>query len=117
MEERKNIPVYTTELANALMNEGFECVDVVPNYKYDGKSVFFFENTPTVHNFISQFSLQKGRDIFKVKNRKVANELIKKGYEQLSINQNKTDDVVYVFRWTDTIYEDNKQIRKELFED
>lgn len=116
MLERKNIPVYTTELATALMNDGFECVDTVPNYKFEGKSVFFFENTQQVHDFISNFSLKKGRDIFKVKNRKVANKLIEKGYEQLDINQNKTDGVVYIFKWTDTIYEDNKKIRKELFE-
>lgn len=116
MEIRRNVPVYTTELANALMREGFDCVDTSPNYKYEGKTVFFFENKPEVHEFISRFTLRKGRDIFKVKNRKVANELIKRGYEQLSINQNKTEGTIFVFKWTDTIHQADKDIRVELFE-
>lgn len=111
----KNVPVYDRELANVLIQKGFLCVDKCSNYKVKGKTVYFFENKDEVKDVIHQYSLKKGRTIFKIRNRKVANELISRGYEFIQINSNKTDGEYFVFKWTPSIYDESVEIRESMF--
>lgn len=114
--ERKNVPVYKPELAKVLMDKKFECVDIVPNYKFPGQSVFFFEDLPEVHQIISDYSLEHGREVFKVKNRKIANELMKMNFELLDVSSSKTQGVTWVFKWTNDIHDKSLEIRQSIFE-
>lgn len=112
-----NVPVFIKALATQLMKQGFKCVDEVKNYKKEGYSVFYFENTDEVKKAIQELSMDRGRKIFKLKNRKVANELQSKGYELLNIRNTKTDGIQYIFKWTETIYEDMVAIRTAIYGD
>lgn len=110
-----NIPIYKKDLALKLQQLGFECVDERPNYKEKGKTVFYFKNTENLHQTISELSISE-RKILKVYSNKIANELLKLGYELIEINTTGKYPV-RIFKWTPTIYEDKQKIKKLLFEE
>lgn len=108
-----NIPIYKKERYLELLKAGFECVAQAPNYKVKGQTVFYFEKTDELLKKLKEISLSN-REIFKIKNPKVAHELVKVGYELVDWNSNKTDGKVHIFKWTPNIYEDTIKIMKKL---
>ena len=117
MEKKtNNVPVFIKALATQLMKMGFPCLDEVPNYSKEGYSVFYFEDTEEVRCAIKEISLQRGRKVFKIRNRQVSNELLKRGYELLNIRSTQSEGIQYIYKWTDTIYDESVKIRKELYE-
>lgn len=110
---KKNIPVYRKEMALELEKRGFVCIDQRENYKQKGKVVFFFEEVDGIYDAISDLSNKFGRKILKVSNLRVAQELLKLGYELLDINT--TGKTTRIFKWTPTIHEDKQRIKEELY--
>lgn len=113
MEKKNNIPIYRKDMALELIQRGFTCVDEKPNYKQEGKIVFFFNNEDGIYEAISEISNTLGRSIMKVYDLKVAQKLLDLGYELIDINT--TGKTARVFKWTPTIHEDSKKIKEELY--
>lgn len=112
-----NLPVFKKQMATALMQRGFKLVETVENYKVPNYKVFFFENTEAVREAIREISMAQGRKIYKIKNRKVSNALIEKGYHLLNVRSTATEGLTFIFEWTDRIHEDMLTIRKEIYND
>lgn len=117
LKGKANVPVFKKSLAIQLMKEGHKCIDEVANYKKEGYTVFYFEATEEVKESIRKISMEQGRKIFKLKNRRVANELIELGYELLNIRHTNTEGRQFIFKWDETIHETMVEVRTKIFGD
>lgn len=56
MTERKEFVVFSRRVARELQSKGFECKDIRPSVKNEGKDVYIFENSSELKLAISQIT-------------------------------------------------------------
>lgn len=55
MNERKMKTIFSMKLAGLLMQKGFVLVEMKPNTNGSGKNVFYFNDSPSLEQAISEY--------------------------------------------------------------
>ncbi len=56
MKTKKNFAIFSFQLAKSLLDNGWEIVDISPNYQIDNQVVFYFKDCPEIREYVRKWN-------------------------------------------------------------